>query len=129
VVDSTVPLVPPWVSTVQLPQGGSAAAATRAALGDLAKVTAAFHNVSAHKLQAEGPVDCDVLVFGDDRAAREVVVGLVRALGLRGVHGGPLANAVAAEALTAVLIGINRSYKIQGAGIRITGLPEGGDEA
>ena len=44
------------------------------------------------------------------------------AAGLRGVHAGPLANAVAAEALTSVLIGINRYYKVPGAGIRITGL-------
>jgi len=43
--------------------------------------------------------------------------------GARGVDGGPLANSAAAEALTSVLIGINRRYKIDGAGIRITGLP------
>jgi hypothetical protein len=51
-----------------------------------------------------------------------VVIALVEAAGLRGIHGGPLANAVAAEALTSVLIGINRHYKVAGAGIRITGL-------
>jgi predicted dinucleotide-binding enzyme len=61
-------------------------------------------------------------VFGDDRAARDEVIGLVHALGMRGVDGGPLANSTAAEALTSVLIGINRRYKVEGAGIRITGL-------
>jgi hypothetical protein len=42
---------------------------------------------------------------------------------MRGIDGGVLANSVAAEALTSVLIGINRRYKVNGAGIRITGIP------
>ena len=86
------------------------------------RVVAAFHNVAAHKLQTDEPIDCDVLVFGDDPKDREVVMGLAEAAGLRGVHAGPLANSVAAEALTSVLIGINRNYKVDGAGIRITGI-------
>jgi predicted dinucleotide-binding enzyme len=61
-------------------------------------------------------------VFGDDPKDREQVMALVAAASLRGVHGGPLANSVAAEALTSVLIGINRNYKVDGAGIRITGI-------
>jgi predicted dinucleotide-binding enzyme len=61
-------------------------------------------------------------VFGDDPGDREVVLGLAKAAGLRGVHAGPLANSVAAEALTSVLIGINRTYKVDGAGIRITAI-------
>jgi hypothetical protein len=64
-----------------------------------------------------------VLVFGDDPAAREQVIALADIVATRGVHGGVLANAVAAEALTSVLIAINRRYKVPGAGIRITGLP------
>jgi predicted dinucleotide-binding enzyme len=63
------------------------------------------------------------LVCGDDAAARETVIGLARDAGMRGWHAGPLANAVAAEALTSVLIAINRRYKVSGAGIRITGVP------
>ena len=63
-----------------------------------------------------------MLVFGDDPKDREVVLALAKAAGLRGVHAGPLANSVAAEALTSVLIGINRNYKVDGAGIRITGI-------
>jgi predicted dinucleotide-binding enzyme len=46
---------------------------------------------------------------------------LAEAIGLRGIDAGPLANSVAAEALTSILIGINRRYKVDGAGIRITG--------
>ena len=64
-----------------------------------------------------------MLVFADDAAVREKVIGLANVVATRGVDGGPLANAVAAEALTSVLIAINRRYKILGAGIRITGLP------
>jgi 8-hydroxy-5-deazaflavin:NADPH oxidoreductase len=58
-------------------------------------------------------------------AARSRLGGLVEAVGLRGLHAGPLANSTAAEALTCVLIGINRTYKVDGAGIRITGIPTG----
>ena len=61
---------------------------------------------------------------GDDVEAREETIKLVAAAGMRGVHGGPLVNSVVAEALTSVLIGINRRYKIPGAGIIITGLSD-----
>ena len=123
-VDVTAPLRPPKVGTVQLPEGGSCVAALQALLPEV-KLVAAFQNVGAHHLhEADHRIDCDVLVCGDDKAARDAVIGLAAAAGLRGVHGGPLANAAAAEALTSVLIFINRTYKVPGSGIRITGLPE-----
>jgi 8-hydroxy-5-deazaflavin:NADPH oxidoreductase len=122
VIDTTVPLVPPKVARVQLPPEHSAALTAQKRLGAGTRVVAAFHNVAAHKLNKDEPIDCDVLVFGDDPKDREVAMALVIAAGLRGVHGGPLANSVAAEALTSVLIGINRNYKVDGAGIRITGI-------
>ena len=122
VVDATVPLLPPKVALVQLPAEASAAVAAQRRLGEEARVVAAFHNIAAAKLLAAAPIDCDVLVFGDAAADRGAVIELAEAAGLRGVHAGPLANAVAAEALTSVLIGINRTYKVAGAGIRITGL-------
>ncbi len=59
---------------------------------------------------------------GDDVQAREQVIALTRDLGLRGVHAGPICNSAAAEALTSLLISINRTYKASGAGIRITGV-------
>jgi NADPH-dependent F420 reductase len=122
VVDAVVPLLPPKVSLVQLPAQGSAAQIAHQRIGDRALVVSAFHNVSAAKLRAPGPVDCDVLVFGNDRAARDRVIALADAIGARGIDGGPIANSVAAEALTSVLIGINRRYKVDGgAGLRITG--------
>jgi predicted dinucleotide-binding enzyme len=60
-------------------------------------------------------------VFGDDKAARAQVVALAEAMGLRGLHGGALVNSAAAEALTSILIFLNKNYKVDGAGIRITG--------
>ena len=122
VIDTTVPLVPPKVARVQLPAEQSAALAAQQRLGPGVRVAAAFHTIAAHKLQRDEPIDGDVLVFGDDAKDREIVIGLAQAVGLRGVHAGPLVNAVAAEALTSVLIGINRAYKVDGAGIRITGI-------
>ncbi len=116
-----MPLVPPKVATVQLPPEGSAAVAAQRLLGPTVRVVSAFQNVAAHKLEAGKPIDCDVLICGDDKAAREAVIGLAKAIGLRGIDAGPLANSVAAEALTSILIGINRRYKVDGAGIRITG--------
>jgi 8-hydroxy-5-deazaflavin:NADPH oxidoreductase len=123
VIDTVVPLVPPKVSMVQPPEEGSAAKIARNRLGPGVKITSAFHNVSAKKFRDDGSVDCDVLVFGDDKEARDVVIGLADATGARGVDGGVLENSLAAEALTSVLISINRRYKIGGAGIRITGIP------
>ena len=122
VVDTTVPLVPPRVARVQLPPEHSAALTAQKRLGASVRMVSAFHNVAGHKLQTDEPIDCDVLIFGDDPKDRAIVADLAKAAGLRGVHAGPLANSVAAEALTSVLIGINRNYKVDGAGIRITGI-------
>jgi NADPH-dependent F420 reductase len=125
VIDTTVPIQPPKVSRVQLPPEDSAAMAARQRLGPEARLVSAFHNVAAHKLQKDDDIDCDVLVFGDDAKDRDIVISLAKAIGLRGLHAGPLANSAAAEALTCVLIGINRTYKVDGAGIRITGISKG----
>ncbi len=122
-IDVTVPLMPPKVARVQMPPEGCAALAAQAALGDGVTVVSAFQNVGASHLRDDHPVDCDVLVCGDKLAAREQVIELVEAAGMNGWHAGPLANSVAAEALTSVLIGINKRYQIEGAGLRITGTP------
>ena len=122
-IDVTVPLVPPRVSRVQLPQGGSAVEAMQTLLGEATRVVSAFQNVSAHYLSdLKRKIDCDVLVCGDDKDAREVVVQLAADAGLRGVHAGVLANSAASEALTSALIAINRHYKVPAAGIHITGV-------
>lgn len=121
VVDTTVPLVPPKVMRVQLPPEGSAAQRAQKQLGEGVSVVSAFHNVAAHKLATDEDSDCDVLVFGDDKPSREKVVQLAGAMGLRAFHAGALGNSAAAEALTSVLIFINKNYEAGDAGIRLTG--------
>ena len=124
-VDATAPLVPPRVNRVQLPEGGSTVAAIQALLGEQVRVVSAFQNVSAEKLRhLDQPVDCDVLVCADDAPARQAVIDLIAAMGMRGIDGGPICNSAAAEAMTSLLIWVNRKYKVPGgAGIRITGIP------
>lgn len=121
-VDLTVPMQPPAVRTVHVPEGRAAALEAQAILGERVRVVSAFQNVSAVKMaDPEAQVDCDVLVTGDDAGAKAEVMQLVEAAGMRGIDAGPLANAVAAEALTPVLLYINKQYGVKGAGIRITG--------
>jgi len=121
-IDATVPLQPPKVSTVQLPAEGSAAARAAAAAGPEVKLVSAFQNVGAQWLQQDGEIDCDVLVTGDDSDARAAAIAVAQDCGLRAWHAGPLANSVAAEAMTSVLIFMNRTYKSGHAGLRITGI-------
>lgn len=127
VVDTTVPLMPPKVMRVQLPAEGCAAMRAQALLGEGVTTISAFHNVAAHKLATGNKVDCDVLVFGDDKNARQVGIALAEAAGLRGLHAGALVNSAAAEALTSVLIFLNKTYQADGAGVVITGALAGHD--
>lgn len=98
-------------------------AATLQALVPAARVSAAFHHLPAGQLADMGhDLDADVLVCADDRAAADETVALVDAIaGLRGVHAGSLGSANAVEALTAVLLNVNRRYKTHAA-LRLTGL-------
>ncbi len=122
-VDVTVPLKPPKIRTVQLPDGQSAALEAQAFLGDTVRVVAAFQNISAeHLLNFDHPIECDVLVCGDSKEAKAEVLRLVEAAGMRGLDAGLLQNAIAVESLTPILLGLNSRYKGRGAGIRITGL-------
>lgn len=122
-VDVTVPHDPVHVMAVHVPEGKAAALEAQVHAGDAVRVVSAFQNVSAIKLKdPDAAVDCDVLVCGDDTGAKQQVIELVRAAGMRGIDAGPLVNSVAAEALTPVLRYINKTYKVKGAGIRITGL-------
>jgi 8-hydroxy-5-deazaflavin:NADPH oxidoreductase len=125
VVDLTVPLQPPEFMSVNLPEGGAAALEAQDILGSGATVIAAFQNVSSVKLKkVNQSVDCDVLVCGDDMNAKQEVIQLVKAAGMRGIDAGALKNAVAVESLTPVLLYINKAYKVKGAGIRITGVED-----
>lgn len=122
VVDITVPLKPPAVTKVELPTGKAAALEAQALLPG-AKVVAALHHVSAtHLSDLEHALDCDVLACSDDKPALQQVLALIADLGARAFDAGALANAVALEALTPVLLHLGRKYKRPGVGIRFTGL-------
>lgn len=125
-IDVTVPIKPPAVDEVFIPEGGSAAQEAQALLGSDVRVVAAFQNVSFIHLLEDSPVPCDVLVCGDSQDARKLVLELVKAAGLVGWDAGPLKNAVVVEGLTPILIGINKKYDIDHAGIRIFGDPSAG---
>ena len=126
-VDCTVPLavaVGGRVTRLLSVWEGSAAQAARDLVPKEIPVVAAFHNVSASVLtDLRAEPDCDVLMCGDDAAAKERVAALVRLVqGLRPVDAGPLEMARVVEGITAMLIGLNRRAKGAHTGIRITGL-------
>ena len=123
-VDVTVPLVPPKVRTVHIPEGGSCAKSAQEFLGKGVRVVSAFQSVAAtHLDDLEHDINCDVLVCGNDPEARETVVQLALDAGMKAWHAGVIANSIVAEAMTSSLIFINNRYKIDGAGLRITGQP------
>ncbi len=75
-------------------------------------------------LNADGPVDCDVIVCSDDAGASQIVQALAAKIpGVRAIDGGKLENARILEQITALLIGLSIRHKGH-SGIRITGLPE-----
>jgi NADPH-dependent F420 reductase len=123
-IDVCVPLDPENPRKMLPPAAGSATEEAQEILGDSVKVVAAFQNVSAHELQHhEHPIDCDVLICGNDRDARQTVMRLVEQMGLHAVDTGLAYNARVIEGVTALLIGLNIRHKVKGSGIRITGLP------
>jgi 8-hydroxy-5-deazaflavin:NADPH oxidoreductase len=123
-IDVCVPLDPENPRKMLPPAAGSATEEAQEILGEGVKVVAAFQNVSAHELQHhEHAIDCDVLICGNDRDARQTVVRLVEQMGLHAVDAGLAYNARVIEGITALLIGLNIRYKVKGSGIRITGLP------
>lgn len=122
VIDVTVPLVPPKVTKVQMPAAGSATMEAKQIFGEETSVVAAFQNISYEHLLEEGEVACDVLVTGDSKKSREIVIQLVKEAGLVGIDAGPIENSVVVEGLTSILIGINKQFGIHDAGIKITGI-------
>lgn len=122
VIDVTVPLVPPKVTKVQMPPAGSASLEAVEILGENVQVVSAFQNISYERLLHQKDIDCDVLVCGTSKEARQVVLGLIRDAGLIGWDAGPIENSMVVEGLTSILIGINKQYNSQTAGIKITGI-------
>lgn len=122
-IDVTVPLMPPKVSVVQLPAAGSACQEAQEFLGPDVQVVAAFQNISAEHLgDPDHAVDCDVLVAGNSKEAKQVAIELARLAGLDAFDAGPLQNAGVIEGLTSILIGLNIRLKAKGTGIRLTGV-------
>jgi hypothetical protein len=126
VLDATSPLATavggrPW--QVLRPWHGSAAEQAQAILGDGPRVVAGLHTIAAEALQAlEHDVDSDVLLCADDEEAKTRVGSLIDDIpGLRWVDCGRLEMARVAEPLTALLVSINRTYRIKDSGFRIVG--------
>src|SRR5881396_77778 len=121
VVSTVVPLTFGGPRLFTPPPAGSAAEEAQALLPE-AKVVAAFQHIAAHELaETDQPIDCDLLLCGD-QAAKDTVAELGRSMGLRPVDVGPLSNAALLEGVTAILATINRRYGLKNAGIKITGL-------
>ena len=127
VVDATVPLAAALggkpTRMLRLWQG-SAAGQARELLPSTTPLVAAFHNVSAGVLQdLTARPDCDILVCGDDDAAKQAVFPLIKLIpGLHPIDVGPLEMSGIVEGITALLISINRRHRVHHSGIRITGL-------
>jgi len=121
-IDVTVPLVPPKVTKVQMPPAGSASQEAQQILGDSVSVVAAFQNVSFENLLHEGDGNCDILVCGTSKEAREVVLAMLEKANLVAWDAGPIENSVVVEGLTSILIGLNKKYGVPSSGIRITGI-------
>ena len=119
VLDTTVPLVPPKVARVQLPEYGSVAKKTQELLGKEVRVVSAFQNVAASHLDGDDALAGEILVFGNNKDARETIIGLIQEIGMKGWHAGSIDNSVVAESMTSVLIFMNKFYKMEGAGINI----------
>ena len=118
-VDTTVPFQKE-VTKVSLPKAGSAAIEAQNILGDGVTVIAALQNIGSHLLSSEDSIDAEVLISGNDEEAVNFVTELIKDLGLRSWHAGPLENSAAAEAVTSILIAINKKYKRKSSGIKIT---------
>jgi NADPH-dependent F420 reductase len=122
VISTVVPLTFGGPRLFTPPPAGSSAEEVHALLPD-ARVVAAFHHIAAHELaDAEHPIDCDLLICGQDAAGKETVTQLGRSMGLRVLDVGALSNAGPLEGITAMLATINRRYKLKNSGIKITGL-------
>jgi NADPH-dependent F420 reductase len=126
VIDATVPLAASVGGRASRTLGvwqGSAAQETAELVPKGVAVVAAFQNVSAELLNADGPVDCDVIVCSDDASTSQIVQRLAAKIpGVRAIDGGKLENARILEQITALLIGLSIRHKGH-SGIRITGLP------
>ena len=121
-VDIVVPLAEGNPKAVSMPPEGSATEAAQAVLGDEIPVVGALHNVSAVTLNnLDAPINCDLLVCGNDLAAKKKVMALCERLGTTAYNAGLAESARCIEAITPILIRLNISKEVpfSHAGIRI----------
>jgi NADPH-dependent F420 reductase len=121
-VDVVVPLAEDNPKKVVMPPEGSATEEAQAILGKEVPVVGALHNVSAHVLdQTDRPINCDVLVCGNNREAKDKVIALVGMLGVKAYNAGLAESARAIEPMTAILIRLNisKATAFKHAGLRI----------
>jgi hypothetical protein len=116
VLSVMIPLRAGDPTTFEAPSEGSIAAVVAARMREGIAVTSGFHTVAAHAVAEEG----DVLICGQTKESRDLIAQLVRDLALNPVDCGPLRMSETLERLTPLLIGINRRFKVPGAGVRIT---------
>jgi NADPH-dependent F420 reductase len=123
VVSTVVPMVfeAGKVSMTAVPDG-SAAQEMQRILPD-ARIVGAYQNLAARKLfNVDRPLDADVIVTSDDREALREVIWLTEQIpGLRGINGGPLSCSHYVEAITTLLVHVNRNYKTE-TSIKVSGI-------
>ncbi len=123
-IDVSVPLDPENPRHMKMPAAGSATEEAQEILGPETKVVAAFQNVAAHLLRDPNhPIDCDVMICGNDKDARKTVRELVAKLGFKVHDVGTADSARVVEGMTSILIRLNIRNKVKAGGIRLTGLP------
>jgi NADPH-dependent F420 reductase len=111
-------------SRARINPAGSIAAEIQSFFGETTKVVDAFQNISPEQLEKfDEKIETDVLVVGADRETRDMIIGLIKKVGIDAFDAGMIQNAVIVETMTAALIAINIRYKVKGAGIRIIGVP------
>lgn len=111
-------------SRARINPNGSIAMEIQNFFGEASKVVDAFQNISPEQLEKfDTKIETDVLVVGADRETRDMVIALIKKIGIDAFDAGMIQNAVIVETMTAALIAINIRYKIKGAGIRLIGVP------
>ena len=121
-VDLVVPLAEGNPKAVAMPEEGSATEAAQALVGDAIPVVGALHNVSAAILDdLDQPINCDILVCGNNLDAKKKVMELIGRLGVQTYNCGLAESARCIEALTPILIRLNISKAVPftHAGIKI----------
>lgn len=106
------------------PEAPAAAVTAQEILGADVRVVAAFQNVPAHALKHNlgGEIATDVMICADNVEAAEQVMALAEAAGMKAFYAGGLVNALTVEGITALLINMNKYYKVKTASVGITGV-------